>query len=399
MAWELVEDEAPERSTLQATGRQAGRALASGVAGAVGGIGDLANLASVGLEKTGLVSPEGGKAFREKTLTTEKVKQGLHEQWPSLKPENEIERFADDVFETLGSLVTPGGLVKGGAKTVAKRTLRQFGLSVGANLGKEVVDQVAGEEGSQAGQYTKAGLLFIGSLINPNMARKEAAKMYKEAENLLPPGANVSAKNLTKQLDSIEHGITKGRPREVLSDAEKFVVNKIDKVRALEQDGRINIEQAVAQKKSLNDDLSNLFPQFGQTGTKTVKNQARRVTRSLNDAIDEYGKSNPQYIKNLRSADEIYGTIAKSQGLADWINRNFAHNGWSRASSLFVHNTIGEVPRMIYKAWKSPEIRKLYVSAIGKAAAEDSREFAKIMDQLENKLAESESKDRWELVD
>ena len=290
-------------------------------------------------------------------------------------------------------------MVKAGAKTVAKQTLRQFGLSVGANLGKEVVDQVAGEEGSQAGQYTKAGLLFIGSLINPKLAVSKKNALYAEAESLLTPGASVSAKSLNKQLDAIEHGITKGRPKETLSDAEKFVIGKINQVRVLEQDGRIIIEQAVAQKKSLNDDLSNLFPQFGKTGTKTAKNQAKRVNGALNDAIDEYGASNPQYIKTLRAADEIHGALAQSKGVNDWIRRTFPHSPWSRAGLLLAENTIGEVPRMIYKAWKSPEIRKLYVSAIGKAAAEDSREFAKIMDQLENKLAESESKDRWELVD
>ena len=99
MTYELIEEEEPERNPLQEVGRQVGRATATGVGGFVGGVGDLANLASVGLEKVGAISPEGGKEFREKTLTTGKIKEGFQEKFPSLKPENKIERFADDVFE------------------------------------------------------------------------------------------------------------------------------------------------------------------------------------------------------------------------------------------------------------------------------------------------------------
>lgn len=394
MTYELLEEEKPKRSVPKEILRQGGRALASGATGLVGGVGDLANLASVGLEKTGVISPESGKSFRERTLTTEKARQGLQEEFPSLKPENKVERFTEDVFETLGSLGTGGP-----GRTMGMRLLRKFGLALGSNLGQEVVDQVVSEEGSKAGQYTKTGLLFLGSVINPKLARNEAARRYQEAEKLLPPGASVSTGRLNTQLDSIENGITKGRPRSALSTAENFVIDKIDKVRSLEKNGRLDVNQAVAQKRSLHDDLSNLYPQFGQAGSKTVKNQAKRVTKSLNDAIDEYGASNPEYLKNLRAGDEIYGTLARADGINNWIKQTFPHSPWSRAGLLFGERTLGQVPRMIYKAWESPEIRRLYVAAIGKAAAEDSKEFAKIMNELDKKLIEEESKDKWEFVD
>jgi hypothetical protein len=394
MAYELLEEEEPKRNAFEKAARQGGRALASGITGVVGGVGDLANLASRGLEKIGVASPEGAQEFREKTLTSEKLKQGFEEQFPSLKPQNKVEKFTDDVFETLGGLGTGGP-----GRTLGTRLLRKFGLSIGANLGKEVVDQVASEEGSKWGQYTKAGLLFLGSLINPRLARNAAARNYQEAERLLPQGASGSTTNLNRQLNAIENGITQGRPRNSLSNAENFVIDRIDRVRSLDQNGRFDIRQGVAQKRSLNEDLGNLFPQFGQEGSRTVRNQARRVTRSLNDAIDEYGASNPEYLRYLRAGDEIYGTLARANGVNTWIKQNFPHSPWSRAGLLFAENTIGQVPRMIYKAWESPEIRRLYISAIGRATAEDSKDFAKIMDQLDKKLIEDESKDQWEFVD
>ena len=394
MPYELLEEEPPERNAFQKIGRQGARALASGVTGVVGGVGDLANLASIGLEKAGITSPEGSKEFRDKTLTSEKVRQGLEEQFPSLKPENKVEKFADDVFETLGSLGSGGP-----GKTLTSRLLRKFGLSLGANLGKEVTDQIKSEEDSKEGQYVKAGLLFLGSLINPKLAKTEATRRYGEADKFLPPGANGSSRNLTRQLNTIENEITNGRPFQSLSDAEKFVIDKIDKVRSLDQNGRIDIRQAVSQKKSLNDDLSNLFPQFGQGGSKTIKNQSKRVTKALNDAIDEYGHSNPEYIKNLRIADDLHGTLARAEGFNNWVHKNFPHSPWSRAGLLFAEKTVGQVPKMLYKVWTSPEMRKLYVSAIGKAAAEDSREFSKVMDRLDKKLREDESKEEWEFID
>lgn len=394
MAYELLEEEPPERNILEKAGRQVGRAAASTVSGLVGGVGDLANLASRGLEKVGIASPEGAEEFRKKTLTTEKVKQGLEEQFPSLKPENKVEKFADEVFETLGSLGTGGP-----GKTLGTRLLRKFGLSLGSNLGAEVTDQIKSEEGSKEGQYVKSGLLFLGSLVNPKLASKEASRRYQEAEKLLPPGASTSAQGLNTELKSIENSITKGRPYDSLSNAEKFVIDRINKARSLEQNGRFDIDKLVAQKRSLNDDLSNLFPEFGQAGIKTVRNQAKRVTKSLNNAIDEYGASNPEYLKNLRAGDEIYGVLARANGANQWVKQNFPHSPWSRAGLLFAEKTIGEVPRMIYKVSQSPELIKLYVSAIGKATAEDSKEFSKVMDQLDKKLIESESKDQWEFVD
>ena len=279
------------------------------------------------------------------------------------------------------------------------KLLRKFGLSIGANLGKEVTDQIKSEEGSKEGQYVKAGLLFLGSLINPKLASKEASRRYQEAERLLPPGANTSATSLNRNLNAIETSITKGRPYDSLSNAEKFVVDRINKARGLEQNGRVDIDKLAAQKKSLNEDLANLYFEFGKPGSKTIKNQAKRVTRSLNDAIDEYGASNPEYLKNLRAGDEIYGVLARAEGVNSWIKQTFPHSPWSRAGLLFAEKTVGQLPRMLYKAWESPEIRKLYLSAIAKATAEDSKEFSKIMDQLDKKLAEEESKDKYEFVD
>lgn len=394
MTYRLIEEESPERNELQNVGRQIARTGASVVSGLVGGVGDIANLASVGLEKTGLISPESGKEFREKTLTSEKVKQGFQEQFPSLKPENQIEKFSDDVFETLGSLGTGGA-----GKTFATWGIRKFGLSVGANLGKEFVDQIKSEEGSKEGQYTKAGLLFIGSLIDPKLAAREAAKKYASAEKFLPSGAKVSTKGLNAELKNIEQDITKGRPKESLSNDELFVMDKIGKIKSLEKNGHIDIEKAVAQKKSLNKDLSNLYPEFGAPGIRSIKNQAKRVNKALNNTIDEYGVSNPEYLKNFRAGDEIYGALAGANRVNDWIKQTFPHSPWSRAGLLFAEKTIGQVPRMIYKAWKSPEIRRLYVDAIGKAAKEDAKEFAKIMDRLDKKLIEEESAEHWRFVD
>ena len=394
MSWEPIEEEEPQRNPLQAAGRQVARVAAKGVGGFVGGVGDLANLASVGLEKVGAISPESGQGYREKTLTSAKIREGLEEEYPSLKPENKIERFADDVFETIGSLGTGGP-----GKTAAFKILRKLGLSVGANLGKEVVDQVLSEDNSKEGQYTKSGILFLGSIINPKLAAQEAAKKYAKAESLLPQGANVASTKVLNQLNAIENGITKGRPKSALSNAELFVIDKIDKARKLDQNGRIDVQQLVAQKKSLNEDLGNLFPEFGQAGTKSVRNQAKRVNRALNDAIDEYGASNPEYLKNLRAADEIYATIAKANSFGDWVKQNFPHSPWSRAGLLFAEKSLGQAIKIPYKALNSPEIRNLYAKAIGKAAAEDAKEFAKVMDQLDKKLIEEESKEHWEAVD
>ena len=395
MGYKLLEDEPEERGFQEKVQRQGARALASTASGLIGSIGDIANLASQGAEKIGLASPEGAQKFREKTLTTDKSKELLQEQFPTLKPENEVERFSDDVFDTLGSLASPGGI----GKTFGTRLLRKFGLALGSNLGKEVVDQVAAEEGSSAGQYTKAGLLFFGSLINPKAAAKAASEQYKTAESFLPSGAVASTATASKKLDALESSLTKGRPLDSLSGAQQFVIKQIDKVRSLFKNGSAPVEQLHAQKKSLYEDLDNLYAEFGKEGAKTAKNEAKKVPKIINETLEEYGKTNPKYYEHLKKADEMYGAIASSKGAANWVNRTFPSSPWSRAGLLFGEKAAGLPLRMGYKAYKSPEIRKLYGKAIALAAKEDAKEFAKIMDQLDKKLIESESKDRYKFID
>ena len=386
MAFKLVQDQSEEESFGKGILRQGGRAVASGVTGAVGGIGDLANLASRGAEKIGLASPEGAEEFRKKTLTSEKVRRGLEEQFPSLKPRNKIEKFSDDVFETAAGL---------GKSSL----LKKFGLSIGSNIAKESVDQFQGEENSKSGQYTKAGVLFLGSMIDPKKAAQEASKKYQQAQSLLPQGSQVPARNLVNKLDSLESNITKGRPKSSLSSAENFVIQQIDKTKGLVKNGQISIEQAAAQKKSLYEDLGNLYAEFGQAGAKTVKNQSKNIPKFLNQTLEEYGKYNPEYYKTLKQADELYGTIASSKGFERWISNTFKNTPITKMAIFGALSPANEAGKLLYKIGKSPEMRKLYAKAIGEATEYNAKSFAKTAEQLDSLLKEEESREKWRFLD
>lgn len=391
MGWKFVEDDIQEsqENFAQSALRQGGRALASGTAGLVGGIGDLANLASMGAEKIGLASKEGAEKFRERTLTSEKIKTGLQEEYPTLKPKNRIEKFSDDVFETVGSLISPG----------KSKLLTKFGLSIGANLGKEVADQISSDPDSKKGQYAKAGILFAGSLIDPKLAAREASKRYNQAKSLLPAGSKVPAVKLSNNLNSLETSILNGRPLTSISEAERSVIGNINKTKDLIKNGTIDVSQALSQRQSLYDDLKNLYVTLGKDGAKTAKNLSKKIPKYLNESIEEFAHVNPEYVKLLRSADQITETAYKSNGVKRWVEREFKHSPIAKWGLFTVGAGPSEGIKTLYKIYKSPEMRKLYAKAVGDATKKNSRAFAATADKLDKKLQEEQSNEKWEFID
>ena len=115
--------------------------------------------------------------------------------------------------------------------------------------------------------------MFLLSVLDQEGAAKQVAKLYNNAESKLPKNATVNATPLAKNLDYLENQVTKGRPLENLSAPEKFVMDQVTKSRRLIKDGKINVEQAIAQKRSLYKDLTTLYKEVPKkTDQKTVKN-------------------------------------------------------------------------------------------------------------------------------
>ena len=324
----------------------------------------------------------------------------------NIQPQNEVEKFADNVVEDLTMLLNPAQVAKTGIPK-GFQLVKNIGKSLFANTAGEVVKQTTGNE--NLGNYTKAGSLFILSLIDQEAAAKQVGKLYTEAEAHLPSQAKINAKGLTKSIDSLEHSITKGRPLENLSPPERFVTNQIEKIRNLISNGEISVEQAVAQKRSLNKELSTLYKEVPKhADQKNVKGLAKQLNKFLNNTIEEYGKTNPKFYKPYKEADQAFGTIARSNFVANWVGDNVTQSPVTHGLlSVFGPATkaagVALVPyqatKILYRIQQSPVLAKIYQKTVQAAIKEDAILFNKYIKKLDDALQESESEDRFEFIE
>lgn len=52
-----------------------------------------------------------------------------------------------------------------------------------------------------------------------------------------------------------------------------------------------------------------------------IKNLARKLQKAVSDDISEYGKINPEWYKNYREADKLYGNLAKRERLEEMLGQ------------------------------------------------------------------------------
>lgn len=419
MSYELLEDnQSDNQNSYSESGkdllRQGARQTSNVLTRAVGLPGDVFSLINDFIAKPAseYFTGEEGSKYEDTPLgkilpTTEKHRQNLGEiTGDYLKPRNEVERFADDVVEDAIALMNPVNLAKKGIVAGSKIAKNLF-KSLGANFLGETAKQVSNSEG--AGTAVKAGALLTLSLFDQESAAKQVGKLYREADSNLPTGAKVNAKGLSKKIDSLENSITKQRPKGNLSPPEKFVVDQIEKIRNLITNGEISVEQAIAQKRSLNKELSTLYkevPKF--TDQKNVKNLAKKANSFLNEAIDDYGKGNKKFYKPYKQADEAFGTLAQSNFISHWIDNNVLQHPMTTgllhviapattvASAAIIPY---QAVKLSYRIGKSPTLAKIYGKAVKSAVKEDAVSFNKYLKELDSYIQKEENEDRYEFID
>ena len=411
MSYEFIEDEPQESSILgnifdegKRHLERTGSNISTRLLGTPGDIFSLINDYIAGPTVSGFT---GQKAvpYEETILskgfpTTESLRQ--RNQAP--QAQNEVEKFVDDVVEDTAMLFSPSKIGKYGVKGL--NFFKNLAKSLGANFLGETAKQNISEESSP---YVKAGSLFLTSLLDQESAAKQVGKLYQEAEKNLPSTAKISAHSLNKNLDSLAHTITKGRPYENLSAPERFVIDQINKVKNLTQTGEINIHQAIAQKRSLNKELATLYKEVpGGKEQKNVKNLAKQITGYLGKTIEDYGKTNKAFYKPYKDADQAFGTLANSNFVSSWIEKNLTQhpviNGLAHMFAVPIKMGAAailpyQVTKLTYRISKSPTLAKIYAKTMKAAANEDKLLFNKYFKELDQALQDEESEDRFEFID
>src|SRR5438876_12352182 len=127
MAYELLEEQPETSSSIpQEIGRHASRTASNLGTLAIGFPGDVFSLVNEFIAKpaTEFITGEKGSSYEETPLgkllpTTETHRERLRSQFgENLKPQNKIEKFADDIVEDTVMLLSPSKLIQKGAKKI-----------------------------------------------------------------------------------------------------------------------------------------------------------------------------------------------------------------------------------------------------------------------------------------
>lgn len=424
---------------LKDLGRHGARTASNLITRGVGTTGDILGLINdyivqpskekiTGYEQTPYEETELGK-FIAPTETLRKSSEKLFGE--TVKPQNKLEKFTDDVVED-AALLFASGPSKLAAKGVAKTApiVKTIGKAIGANLLGEGAERASGSKG--AGALTKAGALIALSILDKPAAAKQVGQMYQKADALLPAEATTKASGLLKKSEALKNSVTKGRPLANLSPSESFVVKQIDKVQDLVKDGKVNVSQLVAQKRSLGEELSSLWQQVpGKKDQKGVRNMAKQLTGYMKNTLEDFGSQNKQWYDLYSGADQAYGTLARSEFFKNAIksrtsggplSSGVAHLlgigtgaaggaigaatgaalGKGSAMATGAAGALGtagyQSAKLLYQINKSPVLRKIYGETLKAMANENVAAFNKYAQQLDKGLQKEESKSKYRII-
>lgn len=297
-----------------------------------------------------------------------------------LEPKNKWEEKADTLISDFAALAIP---LPGNHLKVLKPAL----LALGGNAVAEGVGQIGGTEKQKA--YAKIGTILAGSMINPKSAEKLKDSLYKQAREAKPADADVVANTLVKRANEFEKQLLKGDPSVVSKKKSLSLIKEIkDKVK----NNKINVDELEEFKRNINEARSGLYDEFkaDKLGRKTAKRNLDHVSKLVDDTLNEYGKTNPEWESFYRPANEVHGAIAQSKRVRNFIGKvgkkygmhtilpalGIGHFGGSSAIASLVSAAAAGTAivgggELIAKFAKSLTLQKHYMNLVNSALKED----------------------------
>ncbi len=214
-------------------------------------------------------------------------------------------------------------------------------------------------DNAQSKLHGKLGEVYneIGPQRTPEI-EKEIFDLYEKRKAELPKGVTVKPLKTKAALDKIEIDTA------VLSDEEKELSRLLERLKRElspslnSQFGNVKIpaqdfrvKRLIGTKQSLNKIIKWDIPEG-------VKEQLRNVQHSISEDIAEYGKTNPQWYKNYKEADDLFSKVAKREKVEDLL-RNEGLNDPEDISYAMLSRSISDkkknklirknVPKETYK--------------------------------------------------
>lgn len=370
-------------------GRHAAR-IGSRIAETIGGIpGDVSSLIQSGvlsgLEKLSghEVSQESKQELKKQRLPTSgELKKFSQEKTKGYtKPQNEAERFGDELAETVASLLGP------------MKFRKVLGVALGASAAKEGVKLLGLGDTSQ--EAAKLGTMVMLTAMNPKGAMKYASNQYEKA-NALSKGASIPVTNFRGHLENLRKDLEKG----VTTSSKNAVIKPIDDLLGKVKNNNMLIEDLTAAKRDLNSIMKD--PELLQREKKLLK----VVGKEIDNAIKPYEQINPAFKKAYRPANEIYGAVMQGTKAFDFIKKGLGTKsvlGAALAEIALGHpeyaiptiaGSIGalgaaKATDFFVRLSKSKELQNFYSKAMAAAVARDLPSLRIYSDKIDKEFNQS----------
>jgi len=313
------------------------------------------------------------------------------------QPGSRSESLAQEFGSDVAALMLPA---KG-----ASSVLKALGVAAAGNLAKEGVKELGAGETAQ--NATKIGTMFLTSLFNPKGAQKYTNSLYNKAYAELPKEAIVDSKKFVTRLDALENNLSRGL-KNVPSKAP--VLNAIEDVKRNVKYNTVDINELLEAKKNLNEQRRIRIYDPELRGQKKVQADLKKhygqLSGIINEAIEDYGKTNPSFLKSYKMADNAYAGIQQSQRASEFISRNIKdykfHSGLGAlAQVIFSPGTVLPTAaaagaafsglksyELMHRIFMNPTLRKYYVKSVLEASKENAPALMKNIRALDKAYQE-----------
>lgn len=318
----------------------------------------------------------------------------------SLTPHNKYEAYLDSFLRDATGLAL--GRVAGPRMGFSPQR-SAFISSVGNGAGL-----LSGEVGAspETQDKTRTGAMFLASMFNPGGARQVENQLYEASRGLLPPNAATPATQMQTRFTRLQNRLSRGDPtlpeNAAAINFSEQALNKIN-------NGRISIDELTQLKRDLNQRRASAYTEFGtnKAGRDLYLRNLNDVGRGLDEAIDQYGRTNPNWLRAQREADLAHGAIQGSQQFVNLLRRHKdtlikgAIVGSPLAATVAINPTVAAVMgltgisayqagRIAYQMYRSPALRNYYARLVSDAAQGNVVNLSKDL----NKFAKEAEKDQ-----
>lgn len=341
-----------------------------------------------------------GKKQLEKLPSSTELKQQMSEITGGfVDPQGAWEEFGDSVTE-LGT-----GLMFGKDPTKVKNIFGSIAKSVVAKSAKEGVKAYGGGEGAQF--TAELGTLMLMGFLDKDMASKYISDKYKKAGNLIPENTMIDTSNLMGELESLEQELSKG----IQTATKNEVKGTVSELKGKVSGGAYPADELVEVYHDINEKMSskNLFSELSKSEQKKLKFRYKQLQEKVAKEISKYGKSNPEFLKEWREANQGFATIAESRKVTNFLESKVGKVPSKLAGSMALEVFLGhpeiagataasftglKTGEMLYRISKSPTLRKHYANVIKEASAENLGGTIKALNQLDAGLKKSFLEDK-----